>query len=130
MIDDLGGVTSQVSRLALDALSLRHEVISHNIANAKTPGYVPKRLEFGAQLQMLLDQIDNGAGATDLASDISRLREELRSGGYVEAHTDQVVEVDMEMVDLTANVLQYRAIIEAGSKRSDILRLAIRERSI
>jgi flagellar basal-body rod protein FlgB len=129
VIDDLGGVTSQVARLALDALSLRHEVIAHNIANARTPGFTPNRLEFGAQLKALVDQIDAGAGTADLHQEIDRLREELRAGTYIESHADQLVEIDMEMVDLTANVLQYRAIIEAQNKRADILRTAIRERS-
>ena len=50
MIENLGGVTSEVAWLALDALSLRHQVISHNIANAETPGFVPKRLEFSEHL--------------------------------------------------------------------------------
>ena len=60
MIENLGGVTSDVARLALDALSLRHELISHNIANARTPGYVPKRLEFSARLHALVDSLQHG----------------------------------------------------------------------
>lgn len=134
MIENLGGVTSEVAWLALDALSLRHQVISHNIANAETPGFVPKRLEFSEHLHMLVNSLGNGAaslaGTPGFSHEIDRMREELRAGAYTNSHTDQEVEIDMEMVDLTANVLQYRSIIEAQTKRGEILRMAIRERSM
>ena len=130
MIENLGGVTSQVAWLALDALSLRHELISHNIANAETPGFVPKRLEFAARLQALVAQLDGATAPPGFGLEIDRLRDDLRAGVLTHAPTDQIVEVDMEMVDLTANVLQYRAIIEAQAKRGELLRLAIRERSV
>ena len=129
MIENLGGVTSDVARLALDALSLRHELISHNIANARTPGYVPKRLEFSARLQALVDSLQHGIDPGMFSQEVDRLRADIKSGTLTNAPTDQTVEVDMEMVDLTANVLQYRGLLDAQSKRGDILRAAIRERS-
>lgn len=129
MIENLGGPTSDVARLALDALSLRHELISHNIANARTPGYVPKRLEFAARLQALVDSLQQGVDPGMFSQEVDLLRADIKSGTLTNAPTDQTVEVDMEMVDLTANVLQYRGILDAQSKRGDILRAAIRERS-
>jgi flagellar basal-body rod protein FlgB len=129
MIDNLGGVTSQVAWLALDALALRHELTAHNIANAETPGFVPKRLEFAARLRGVVEMLQGGAGSPGFDQALEQLRADLRAGELTNAPTDQLVEVDMEMVDLTANVLQYRAIIEAQAKRGELLRLAIRERS-
>lgn len=129
MLENLGGVTSQVARLALDAASLRHEITAHNIANAETPGFVPKRVEFAEHLRSLLDAALSGADGRDIATRYSTFKSQIRNGSFVASKTDQLVEVDVEMVNLTENVLYYRAILESLSKRSDVLRMAIRERS-
>ncbi|MFO0750638.1 MAG: flagellar basal body protein [Myxococcota bacterium] len=38
-------------RAALDLRWRRHEILAHNVANADTPGYKPKDLEFEGILQ-------------------------------------------------------------------------------
>jgi flagellar basal-body rod protein FlgB len=129
-MENLGGITSQIAWLALDAAALRHEITAHNIANARTPGFVPKRVEFAEQLRSLVNDAVVGADSKDIGSRFAALKTQIRNGSLVETKTDQTVEVDMEMINLTENVLYYRAILEGLSKRSDVLRMAIRERSI
>ena len=130
MLDNLGGVTSQVARLALNAAAQRHEITAHNIANAQTPGFVPKRVEFADQLRSLLEAALAGGNRNDVNSRISDFKSQIRDGAFISSKTDQLVEVDMELVNLTENVLYYRAILEGLTKRADVLRMAIRERSI
>ena len=77
----------------------------------------------------LVDSLDHGIDPGMFSQEVDRLRADIESGTLTNAPTDQTLEVDMEMIDLTANVLQYRAVLDAQSKRGDILRAAIRERS-
>jgi flagellar basal-body rod protein FlgB len=130
MLENLGGVTSQIASLALDAAALRHEITAHNIANATTPGFVPKRIEFAEQLRALANEALTSVDTRDFDARHASLKSQIRDGSLVEAKSDQLVEVDMEMANLTENVLYYRAILEGLSKRTDVLRMAIRERSI
>lgn len=130
MIDNLGGVTSQIANIALDAAVLRQQVIAHNIANARTEGFVPKRVEFAEQLSTLIEQLRGGTAAADIDDEMKALQKKVDEGSLVKAQPDQLVEVDEEMVNLTETVLYYRALLEAQSKRGDIMRMAIRERSM
>ena len=130
MIESLGGVTGEIARLALDVAVRRHELAAHNIANADTPGFVPKRLDFAERLRMLVSDFASGLGASDIESRVSELRAQLNDGSAVEAKIGQSVEVDQELVTITENVLYYRALLEGLVKRGDILRSAIRERGI
>ena len=130
MLENLGGVTSQVARLALDAASQRQEITAHNIANATTPGFVPKRVEFAEQLRAFANEMLATSDSQTIDARDVTFKSQIRDGAFVNAKTDQLVEIDMEMVNLAENVLYYRAILEGLSKRGDILRMAIRERSI
>jgi flagellar basal-body rod protein FlgB len=130
MLDNLGGVTFQIALLGLDAAAQRQEITAHNIANASTPGFVPKRVEFAEQLRTLANEMLAGGDAQDIDSLYSTFKSKIQDGSFVNAKADQLVEVDMEMVNLTENVLYYRAILEGLSKRGDVLRMAINERSI
>lgn len=130
MLENLGGVTSQIAGIALDAAVLRQQVIAHNIANARTEGFVPKRVEFAEQLNGLVEQLRAGAAPTQIDAGIKALQEQVDDGSLVKTEPTQVVQLDEEMVNLTETVLYYRALLEAQSKRGDILRMAIRERSV
>ncbi len=46
MISELSNVTSDLVKAILDASVQRHKVITNNIANHNTPGFVPQKLEF------------------------------------------------------------------------------------
>lgn len=57
----LGPQTQLVARY-LDLLSQSQKVTATNIANADTPGYRTRQLEFGAALRAALDNPANAAG--------------------------------------------------------------------
>ena len=50
MFGNTEAITVEMAKLALDAASLRHQAIAHNIANANSPGFAPVRVSFEDQL--------------------------------------------------------------------------------
>jgi flagellar basal-body rod protein FlgB len=121
---ELGGVTTHLIGLALDAAMLRHETIANNIANHHTPGYQAKRVNFETHLSDMMAQLENG---TDNAvkSQIESLRTYLLDGNAVTISQNEKVELDREMVRLAENRIRYQAILNAASKQGDLLSLAI-----
>jgi flagellar basal-body rod protein FlgB len=129
MIEDLGGVTSQLVHLALDVSSLRQQVIAHNIANAATPGYVPQQVSFEQFLEEAALLTADQPSERELANEIENLNGRLTRGELIENSEDKTVALDMEMVKLTDNVLRYRALLEGLSKRGSLIKMAISEGS-
>ena len=124
MIDDIGGTTSQIVRLALDASLLRHEVISNNIANANTEGYQPQTVKF----EELLIGIERDRSVTAdhaLRVQLEEAKHSVEGGEIVESATEKKVELDVEMTKMTENVIRYRALLEGLSKRGSIINMAI-----
>jgi len=124
MIEGLGGVTSQLIGLALDAALMRHELIANNIANHDTPGYRAVGLNFEEQLNGFTDSISK----TDdklLQTRLDSLGERLQDGDSLIVKGDETVELDREMVKLTENTLRYQALLKAAGKRDELLSLAI-----
>lgn len=121
---ELGGVTSHLVSLALDAALVRHEVIAGNIANCHTPGYRAKRLSFESflgDMQMRIEARDDDS----FVSRLERLRGDLQNGGMTVESENEAVELDREMVRLTENALRYQAILKAAAKQGELLRSAI-----
>ena len=123
MIDDIGGITSQLVKAALDVASLRHEVIANNIANANTQDFSPKKVGF----EEYLKEASLGIGDQQInieRTDIQQILQNVMDGNTVETSGDKV-ELDMEMTKLSENVIKYKALLEGLSKRGDIIKMAI-----
>ena len=116
MINDLGGITSVLAKAALDAVVARHNIIANNIANASTPGFVPKVLRFDDYMAAV--QADFSGASTRLSPHDAQWRQAL---------TGQTVQLDQEMVLLSENVVRYQALLGALDKRGALLKMAIRE---
>ena len=126
MIEDIGGVTSQLASLALDAALLRHEVIANNIANVDTPGYQAKRLNFEEQLVGFTTALRSG-NEEMLKDRIDSLKMAMENSDAMVESRNETVELDREMVKLTENTLSYQALLQAMSKRGDIIKMAVKE---
>lgn len=124
MIETISGTTSQLLGLALDASLLRHEVIANNIANVDTPNYQAKRLSFEHHLKSMANLISSPNNPA-LESQIDELRTELESAPSTVKSGE--VELDQEMVRLSENTLLYQALLQAKSKRGDLIKMAVRE---
>jgi flagellar basal-body rod protein FlgB len=123
MIAGIEGTTTAALSLALDAASLQQRVIAANIANVNTPGYVPMRLAFAAQLNEGMRGASNsrpGDPASLFAVRMS-LRPALDATGAVESS----VKPDQEVAAMSANALHYQALATAVGKHLAILSTAV-----
>ena len=123
----LGGATSQLVSVALDAALARHAAIAANIANADTPNYRPLMARFDqlvAELQgRVTDRTQDGA----LMRDAQSMQDSLQSAPLVADPSAPQVELDMQMADLAKNTLQYQALLTAQGKLMSLVETAISE---
>jgi flagellar basal-body rod protein FlgB len=115
-------------RLMQDRLSLNsfnQEVISGNLANINTPGYVAKDVSFERILQdSLNDQTLRMRTSDDGHVDPTSPTDAIRSPDVVETGP---VDLDHEMMKLTKNSIEYQFIATMLNKKFSLLRQAIGE---
>jgi flagellar basal-body rod protein FlgB len=123
-------VTDRISNLLttfLDVQSRRAQIISGNIANAETPGYKAKQLEFGSYLKnaameaMTSSGTDN-AGSTSL--DSPKIVDQVATTIGVDGNT---VDLSKEMSSMAEAGMQYLTGTQLLQARFKTLRTAIRE---
>jgi flagellar basal-body rod protein FlgB len=122
---------------ALDVRLVEQNVLAGNVANADTPGYKPKELDFGAA--MMAAQHDEGAetmattsaghmgpngSAATSASDIATSMV-VEGRGTSPSFDGNGVDLDRTMAGMAENGLQYGASAKAAGKKLAILRYAI-----
>jgi len=121
---DLGGVTVEAVRLALDAAQMRHHVIANNLANAKTEDFHAKRLDFERILASELD-LDTDRSERAIREAIGRVADRMTSPGAIRDTADSEVSLDQEMANLADNTIRYRALLAALGKQISIVQTAI-----
>jgi flagellar basal-body rod protein FlgB len=127
---------------ALDARSLRHVVLSGNLANANTPGFVPREVDFQAALAQAQGGSDGSAPAAPAAAPSPALPGEIplsaagpgpslpaapgspvvqspAGGAGIDGNA---VDADRALVALAENAIQYGATARAAGKKLAILR--------
>ena len=139
---------------ALDARLLRHNVLSGNLANADTPGFVPRDVDFAAAMRERALELDGappvptkglnlvsaGHPVEGAAGDIPLTAAGATSTGAVgpgavgspvvavqgaAAGLDgNAVDVDRALAAVAENALQYNAAARAAGKKLAILRYA------
>jgi flagellar basal-body rod protein FlgB len=131
--------TQQLLELSLRVRSARHEILSANVANADTPGYRPRELDFKTVMQTAA-----GSGAEDpaaptarrdldpkLAADLlpSMIYEvESPAHGHGEDRLDgNAVSLDRQMALLTENALAHETSLTLLSRTLAGLRYVIGE---
>lgn len=118
-------VTMALVVKALDAASLRHQAIASNLANANSVGYRALRVNFEEQLGFAR-QILARADASLSAADLTTVRAKLEQAP-APASGEAAVMIDLEMVRLAQNTLQYQALLKGLNHRISILSAAINE---
>ncbi len=123
---------------SLDARLTRHTVLSANLANANTPGYVPKDVNFEATLNKMVSEggstpvatepghfaIDGGStgsGHADFMSVNTRTTVSEDAGTQPSIDGNRV-DADKTAVELAQNGMQYGAAAKAAGKKLAILR--------
>lgn len=120
---------------ALNFRQLRHGVTSSNIANAETPGYKAKVVEFEDALSRAIDL--EGASTMTTSSPehyalgpgaISNARAGVYDNPDVNVTNDQnTVDMEKEMASLQENSILYKAALQLINKKLGALRYAVTE---
>lgn len=115
---------------AMDASSLKHEVISNNIANIETPGYKRKRVVFEELLSDTMEQRKlrmKKTNAMHMDSPMESAPFYVETDrGMSERIDGNSVNIDIEMAEEAKNNIKYNALINQTSGQIRRLRSAIR----
>lgn len=117
-------ITTDLVKLALDAASMRHLAISHNIANVNTPGFAPARVDFEQQLGAARTALQQGEPLQ--ASMLAGIRPVTVRAAPAEG-ADRTAMLDMEVAAMAQNTVHYESLLKALGKQMAILASAISE---
>lgn len=106
----------EVIEYALDALTLRSEVVANNVANSEVPGFRASRVSFENELRRAID----GAGPERMGQPSID-----RAPGSPDA-TGNTVNLESEVVEMIRTNLLQQAMVEAFNFKAGLLRSAIR----
>lgn len=110
---------------SLDLQLVRHAVITDNIANAETPYFKARRVDFESQLQRAVDANDPGVGTS-----IGEVQPNIYQDAVSEMGQDlNTVDMDREMAALSKSDIKYSAATQAVIKKFSLLKYAIGEGS-
>jgi flagellar basal-body rod protein FlgB len=123
----MGGVTSQLVSIALDASLTRHATIAANIANVDTPDYRPMTTRFDQLVTELQGHVIERTNDAATARTVEQMRDSLQSLPVVPDPATARVELDMQMAALAKNTLQYQALLTAQGKLGELMQLVIGE---
>jgi flagellar basal-body rod protein FlgB len=114
--------TVDVLARSLDMYLLRHSLISENIANAETPFYKARRVDFEGELQKA---VDSNSDPDQVSREISSVTPKVYEDPFSETGQDRnTVDMDREMAELSKNDVKYSAATIAISKKLAMLKFA------
>ena len=133
-MSDLFDKTTGALSTALNMRLLKHNVISSNIANAETPHYHAKKLDFEEALARALD-IDGLRGMSTSHPDhfsvggkSAKVDPDIYENPEGAINNDgNTVDLEREMSSLAENTIMYRAALQLINKKLAALRYAITE---
>lgn len=131
MADGLFGGTINLLDRSLDIRSMRHNLISSNIANQETPGYKAVDVDFKAALdkaegeRLPLTKSDGhhiGGIANAPGGEVS-----VQQTGVDEGYDKNSVNIEQEMAKMAENTMMYNAAAEILARKFKGLESAIRD---
>jgi flagellar basal-body rod protein FlgB len=122
MTEGIESITTQALSMALDASTLRQQVLAANIANANTIDYIPQRLTFEDQMGEALRGVQT-RGTTDSLS-LSAVQMQLVPALDLNGQPAPV-QLDAEMAEVARNAVHYQALVKGLSRHFAILSSAV-----
>lgn len=140
-IDGLFSTTVEVLAKSVDLRTRQQNLISSNLANAETPGYVPKALEFEQQLQTAVKNTSGRGGVSTPTPHPAHIPLKGGAGARLQQVSGTVVatpaktpgrdgnavELENEMSRMVENQVLFNASAQLLAKKFEGLRTAIRE---
>jgi len=132
-VADLFDKTTQSLGASLNYRLLRNDVTSANIANAETPGFKSKKVDFEDALARAVDldgknelsTADSGHFAIGTSS-IGKERVEVEDNPEADVNPDRnTVDLDKEMSTLAENSILYKAALTLINKKMAMLKYGI-----
>jgi flagellar basal-body rod protein FlgB len=114
-VNPIGDTTMAGLEYALDGMKARMDVHADNLANANTPGYISRRVDFETSLKQAL--------ATDDLGDVAAPDVE-NAMGLPDAQGN-TVSLETEMTELMKANLMQRTLVNAYNFKVGVLRAAI-----
>lgn len=121
----------------LDAVVIRHNVISDNIANADTPGFKRAEVSFESQLKRALDSEEGPKYPTKMTHNKHIPFEDIIDYRTVKPRISidydtfyrndkNGVDIDKEMVDFTKNAMRYNLLVEMYNRNIKKVEMVLR----
>ena len=118
---------------ALDLRTQRHQVLASNIANADTPNYKARDIDFKSAMQgALAGRTDSGALGLAVTSSAHLSGNGVSGPGALQYRTEtqsavdgNTVDMDVERAQITDNALQYQILTQLISNKFQGLRSAM-----
>jgi len=125
---------NQSLKAAIDLRWRRHELLAHNLANADTPGFRPKDLEFEGALQSAMDTGEvkmaevsrppghaslglGDVGGNDGSGEVRQAQEVIERPEIGDTLDDNAIDTDREMGRIADNSLYYQTSLELLRRR-------------
>jgi len=118
---------------ALNFREMRQELISSNVANANTPGFKAKKMDFEEALARALDvdgqmqmNVSDGRHHNVGNGGFNNLEPEIYDDpNGVVSENGNTVDVEAEMARMAENKLMYDALVQLINKKMGIMKYAI-----
>jgi flagellar basal-body rod protein FlgB len=130
---DVNDKTLKALTTALNFREMRQELISSNVANANTPGFKAKKMDFEAALARALDvdgqmQMNGSDGRHHNVGNggFNNLEPEIYDDpNGVVSENGNTVDVEAEMAKMAENKLMYDALVQLINKKMGMMKYAI-----
>ena len=129
--------TQQLLELSMRVSGARHEILSANIANADTPGYRPRDIDFRSIMRSAAEMDDSSAGSREQQMDRLLASLDVQSAVYEPTVPDNQhgeerldgnsVGLTQQLALLNENALSYETSLTLLSRTLAKLRYAISE---
>lgn len=134
-MSDLFDKTTKGLATSINMRQLRHNLISSNVANAETPGFHAKKLDFEDSLRRALDTDQlRGVSVTHpehfpiAPAGMQGVRPDIYDNPEAAINNDgNTVDLEKEMSGLAENSIMYRAALELINKKIAALKYAASE---
>lgn len=126
MSDFLNSASMELLEKKLDAVWMRQQVIAGNIANAATPGYKSRTLEFESLLQKRLS--GNEASDQSILNALDQTRPQVvRQEGTTAREDGNNVDEDRESIEMARALIEYNYLVSSMNSQISRMKYVVTE---